>query len=292
MVGRLRPQVVIEGVHGQRAVLDHDLVGGALDDGTSRFVDEGGGEPVAGLGDAFQPVVEGHVDAQLVAALFPDGAFGIGQFRGQLAVDGDQGHASTGHGGVLRTVRPGVPAGSVIDDDLVADGGVPGQEVPRAGAVPGAVEPIEIGNAAGGDDDDVRRFRQDVVGLGKRVEPDIDAEPIDLISAPIDDAHKVAAPACLGPHPHLTAKRGSGFHEHHPMAPFGKHAGGFETGGATAYDNGLTSGRRGRRDNLRQHGFPAGGRVVQADRAVGRHAVGRSDAGPNLRFVARGELAD
>ena len=138
-----------------------------------------------------------------------------------------------------------------------------------------------IGDAPGGDDDDVRGQREDVVSLGEGVHAQVDPVLGALLNPPIDDADEIPATLRAGRDADLPAGCGIGLEQGHAVAADGGDAGGFETGRTCADDDDVLRARvRARvggdivRDLLRQIGFSTAGRVVDAGgRAGGVDAV-------------------
>ena len=68
-----------------------------------------------------------------------------------------------------------------------------------------AIDPVKVGNAAGGDDDDIR-IVLDRAGLDGIIQADLHPEPLQLPATPVDDADKLAAPTCLRGQQHLSTE--------------------------------------------------------------------------------------
>ena len=107
-----------------------------------------------------------------------------------------------------------MPASAVVDHDVGGERHGASDHVPRRRHVLGAVDPLDVGGAAGGDDDDIGLQSQDVAGFGVRVEANLDAEPLQLRLAPVDDTDDVAPPACALGHQQLSAQFLRCFQQH------------------------------------------------------------------------------
>ena len=154
------------------------------------------------------------------------------------------------------------------------------------------VEPFEIGRAAGGDDDDLRRFAQHGVGLGEGIEPDIDGEPLDLLLAPVDEADEILAPARAGRHQDLAAELARRLEQHNLVAALAGNARRFEPGRPAADDDDLAPRPSGTGDQVRQGFLTPARRVVQAGRPVLGLAVRRAHAGADCALLPRLQLGD
>ena len=98
-------------------------------------------------------------------------------------------------------------------------------ETPNSGT---ALDHGQIRLAAGGDDDDVGRFRHHLFGRRLVAEAPLDTEPGHLAIEPARDAREILAPAGLGGDVDLAAAALIFLEQHHLVAALGRYAGGFE----------------------------------------------------------------
>ena len=288
-IARLAREFVEDRVGRPGAVLDDDLVGLLLGGLLGGQILEHRDQPVAGLGDAQQLPVEAAGDVELVEPLLPDEALGVGHLGRQRVVDRDIADRPARHRQALGRGRRRVAPGAVVDDHCAAARGLARQCLPGVRDMLAAVEPVEIGDAAGRDDDDVGIERPHVVGPGEDVHPDVDAEAVEFECPPIGDGDDVLAPARRLRKPELAAELRRGFQERDVVAALGRDASRLEAGRPAA-DNDHAARGAGAFDVVRHDGLAAGRGVVDADRPVLAHAMRHADAGADMRFHAGFEL--
>ena len=188
-------------------MLDHHLVRRMGLHRVRQLVAERGAQPVAVALDAHETPVEPRLDADLVGPPPPDDLLGVGHLHCEVTVEPEEPDLAPGETHLLRRRQRGVASGSVVDDGPLDRSRRAGKHVPRARAVLGAVDPVEVRDAAGRDDDDVGVAFADRVGLDVRVEAHVDPEPFQLPAPPVDDAGEVASPARAVGEEHLPAER-------------------------------------------------------------------------------------
>ena len=152
-----------------------------------------------------------------------------------------------------------------------------------------SVDPVEIGDAAGGDDHDIDILRPGLLGLQVPVELHLDPERLELPDAPVDEPDEVPAPVRLHREEHLPAERAGCLDEAHLVTALGAHPRRLQSARAAARDQDPALLRR-RLDLVRQLALVPGGRVVEAGGAHLAHAVGGAYAGAHARLVAPREL--
>ena len=183
-----------------------------------------------------------------------------------------------------------MPPRAIIDDDLRAEPGVARQRIPDRRAVLRSRDPVDIGGPARRQDDEIGLLGQNVGLLDQRIEPDLDAKPLQFLRAPIDDADEVLAPAGTGSDQNLPAKAVGRLEQDDLVAPFGADAGGFEPRRSAADDDDLPRRPVGRRDAVAEGRLASARRVVEAGRAVLRLTMGRPDARADRVLEAGREL--
>ena len=94
-------------------------------------------------------------------------------------------------------------------------------------------------------------FCHDLVGLDIGVEMYGDAEPLQLLPPPVDDADEVLAPARAGRDQHLPAELAGRLEEHDLVAPLGADPRRFEPGGPAADHDDLPASFPARRHDVR-----------------------------------------
>ena len=278
-----------EGVGGAGPVLDHDPAGLVLLRLVRKLVAERHAQPVALARDTLQAPVEPGLDADLVGAAPPDDLLCVGHLHREMPVEAEERHLPARLPDRLRRRERRVAAGPVVDDRVLARAHRAREHVPDAGAVRGALDPVEVGDSAGRDDDDIGLLSANRVGLNARIKADLHPEPLQLTGTPLDDARELAPPACLRGHEHLPAEPFRRFAEPHVVAPLGAHPRGLQPGRAAACDQ-HPAPLAGALDRMRQRGLVAGGRIVNAGRAQRAHAMGRPHAGAHALFLPTREL--
>lgn len=78
--------------------------------------------------------------------------------------------------------------GAVIDQYFGLRRDRAGQQIPGAVAKLGAVQPVQVGNTAGGDDDDFGALGQNVSRFRPAIQADLDPQPVQFCLPPVGDA--------------------------------------------------------------------------------------------------------
>lgn len=144
----------MEDVAGQQSsVFDDDARRVLFVDPVGDFVFKCGGDRIAGFSHRHQPEFRVERDIEFVKPLIPVGALAKGQFPGECIVDREEMHLRARVGPAFRRR---VPAGPVVDDHIARFRNRVGQAVPGIGDVFGALDPVEVGCAAGSGDDGAR----------------------------------------------------------------------------------------------------------------------------------------
>ena len=206
-----------------------------------------------------------------------------------MAVQAEERHLPARLPDRLRRRKRRVAPGPVVDDGVRARARRAREHVPDAGAVRGALDPVEIGDAAGRDDDDIGVTVGCLGFFDRAVQAHVDPEALQLPDAPLDDAHELAPPARLRGQQHLPAEPVRCLAEPHVVAALGAHARGLQPGRSAARDQ-HPAPLVGARDGVRQRGLVAGGRVVNAGGAQRAHAMGGAHARPHALLLAAREL--
>src|SRR5271154_6752428 len=117
--------------------------------------------------------------------------------------------------------------------------------------------------AAGRDDDDVRRFRDNGARLRPGAKMKLDASGPTLLHPPVDDSNHLLAPRAPGREPHLPAWLVGRLEDDDVMPAFRSDARSLQTAGTRANNDNLLP-PAGLGDLVRHGGFAASGRVVYA----------------------------
>ena len=172
-------------------MLDDHLVRLVAPHRVRQLVAESRAQPIAVTLHVHQTPIEPRLDANLVHAPAPDDLLGVRHLHREMAVEPEERDVGSGEANLLRRGERGVTSGAVVDDHLLARPHRTAENVPDAGAVLGAVHPVEIRDASGRDDHDVGITHPDFFGLDEPVETHIDAEPQTL--APRGLRRRIAA---------------------------------------------------------------------------------------------------
>src|SRR6185369_7736193 len=126
-----------------------------------------------------------------------------------------------------------VAAVVVVDQDVPGGFDGAGDDVPGVGgqAGPGGVD-VDVGHAAGGQEDDVVAGTVEFAGFDAVVQPDVDAEALAFIQAPVDDPDQVSAPRGQRGQRYLSSHTGIGFEHGDVVAALGQRPSGLQAGGS------------------------------------------------------------
>ena len=146
------------------------------------------------------------------------------------------------------------------------EAGVAADDVPRLDhEVVAGLEFRVLGQAAGGDDDDVGGVRIDHRRVGVGVVVHGHAEPFEFGDPPVDDAQQVLAARVARGEAHLAAGPRHRLEHGDDVSTLGAHAGGLQPTGAGTDHHDPAQHRR-PLDLVRHRQLAAGGRVVDAER--------------------------
>ena len=295
-VARQRLERPVERVVGQRAVIADHLV----DEARLAIVAVGIGEHrlelVAVALERDEPRIGPHLDAQLVELVHMGAQVGLGHLAAEHAVGRDDLDPGALRRHELGAGQRGVVAALVDHQHRAGALDLAGQHVPRGDRQLTALEMADVGQTAGGDDDDVGVLGDDVVGLGQPVEPDVDAEPRDFRPEPVRDADQLAAPGRLGGEHDLAAELGPGLEQHDLVAARRRDPRGLEPARPAADDDHLAAHAGRRFDDMRQAFLAAGRDILDAQRVLAPadpvDAIAGADASADLGLAALAQLVD
>ena len=163
----------------------------------------------------------GRLDLCLGGPFAPDDPLGIGLFHGQCLVNGHKADPRAGGMRDIGRAHRHMPAGAVDDKNIRRRCHGSLNDIPRAGQLIAARHPVDIRNAAGGDDHKIGVAGHHIPGAGKHPASQIDTKPFDLGNAPVDNADHVAPPAGTRRQQNLSAGARRCLEQRHLMAALG-----------------------------------------------------------------------